>query len=65
LTHRKLKVYKGGYKYSNMDIVASMKLTYSLLKFSDMTLFTVCVVTCTKTSNIASNNVCSYMYINI
>ena len=62
LTCRTLKIYKGSYKYNNIDTAASMKLTYSSSKFNDMTLYTMCVVTCTKTSNIASNNVYSYMY---
>jgi hypothetical protein len=31
--------------------MASMMLTYSWLKFSDMSLFTMCVVICIQTSN--------------
>jgi len=65
LTCGTLKIYKGSYKYNNMDIAASTMLTYSSLKFSDMTLFTMCTVTCTQTSDIASKNVYSYMHTNI
>ena len=47
-----LKINNSGYKYNNMDIMASTILTYSWLDFIDMPLFTMFVVTCTQTSNI-------------
>ena len=34
-----------------MDTRASMMLTHSWLKFADMALFTMCVVTCIQTSD--------------
>jgi hypothetical protein len=40
------------YKYNNMDIMASIMLTYYWLKFTDMSLFTMFVVPC---SNILMN----------
>ena len=40
------------YKFNNMDIMAIMMLTYSWLNFTDMSLFTMCVVTYVQTSNI-------------
>jgi hypothetical protein len=43
--------YNSSYE-GNMCIMASMRLTYSCLKSIDMLMFTVCVVTCTQTSNI-------------
>lgn len=47
-----LQIYNSVYKYNNMDIMASMILTYSWLDFIDMPLFAMFVVTCTQTSNI-------------
>jgi len=38
-----------------MDIMASMMLTHSWLKFTDMPLFTMFIVTCIQTSNIDSS----------
>ena len=49
LLHYSVKMHNSSYKYNNMDIMASMMLTYSWLKFIDMLLF---VVTCIQTSNI-------------
>ena len=48
----KIKNKKNGYKYTNMDITANMIWTWSWLKFSDMLLFTMFIVTCIQTSNI-------------
>ena len=45
------KIYNTGYKYNNMDVVASMILKYSWLHFIDMPLFAMFVVTCTPASN--------------
>jgi hypothetical protein len=39
-----LKIYNSSSKYSNVDIVASMMLIYSWLKFCSMPLCTVCAV---------------------
>jgi hypothetical protein len=52
-----VKIYNSSYKYNNMDIIASMMLTYSWLKFTDMLLFTMCVLTCIQISNIVNFNV--------
>ena len=41
-----IKNVQYSYKYNIMDIIDSMILTYSWLKFSDMLLFTVCVTIC-------------------
>ena len=38
-------MYSSSYKYSNMDIVASVVLTCFWLKLIDMPLYAVCVVT--------------------
>ena len=46
------KIYNTGYKYNNIDIMASMILKYSWLDLIDMSLFAMFVVTCTPTSNI-------------
>jgi len=39
-----LKIYNSSSFYNNVDIVASMILIYSWLKFCVVPLFTVCVV---------------------
>ena len=52
------------YKYNNKDIAASMMLAYPWLTFNNMTLFTMCIVTCAQTSNIESNTIHINMYIN-
>jgi hypothetical protein len=44
-----VKVYNRSYKYNDVDIVASMMLTYSSLKFADTLLFAMSVVTCIQT----------------
>jgi hypothetical protein len=36
--------YTSSYKYNNMDVMASMMLKYSWLKFVDMSSFTICAV---------------------
>jgi hypothetical protein len=41
-----LKMYNSSYKYNNVDIMASVILTYFWLKFIDMLLFTMCAGTC-------------------
>jgi hypothetical protein len=46
-----LEIYNVSYKYNNLDIMASTRLLYSYLKFTDMLLFTMCVFMCIKTSN--------------
>ena len=45
-----VKMYNRTYKYNDVDIVVSMMLTYSSLKFTDALLFAVSVVTCIQTS---------------
>jgi hypothetical protein len=40
-----LKMYNSSYKHNNMNTMANMMLTHSLLEFTDMLLFTMCVVT--------------------
>jgi hypothetical protein len=47
-----VKIYNSSYKHNNMDIMDSMMLTYSLLNFIYMPLFTLCVAVCIQTSNI-------------
>jgi len=41
-----LKMYDSCYKCTNIDIMASLMLTCSWLKFMYMALFAVCVITC-------------------
>ena len=43
-----LKIYNRSYTYNNTAILADMMLTYSLVKFIDMPLFTKYAVTCIK-----------------
>jgi hypothetical protein len=41
------------YKHNNKDIMANVLFfSYSQLKFTDMPLFTICIVTCTQRANI-------------
>jgi hypothetical protein len=47
-----LKIYNSSYMCNNIAITASMMFTYLWLKFTDMLLFTMCVVTNIQTSNI-------------
>jgi len=45
-----VKVYNRSYKYNGVDIVVSMMLKYSSLKFTDTLLFAMSVVKCIQTS---------------
>jgi hypothetical protein len=45
-----VKVYNRSYTCNDMDIMTSMMLTYSALKFTGTLLFAVSVATCVQTS---------------
>jgi hypothetical protein len=47
-----LKKNNNSHKYHNIDIMTSTLLIFSLSQFIDKPLFKMCVVICTKTSNI-------------
>jgi len=49
---RSVKKHNSSNKYKNTDTTASMMLEHSWLKFTGVLFFTMCVVTCIKTSNI-------------